>query len=76
MPAGAVQVPDEPGGPRSAEHLPDQRNARARSRNAPPDLFCRIIKPPDHPAAHFRCRGQILAALAGEIQPGDRLVEV
>jgi hypothetical protein len=39
-------------------------------------LFCRIIKPLDHPAAHFRCRGQILAALAGGIQPGDRLIQV
>ena len=48
----------------------------AHSRNAPPNLLGSIIKPLDHPAAHFRCRTQILATLAGGVEPGNGLIEV
>jgi hypothetical protein len=47
-----------------------------RSRNAPPNLFRRIIQTPDHSAAHFRCRTQVLASLIRGIQPSNSLIEI
>jgi hypothetical protein len=39
-------------------------------------VFRRIIKPPDHAAAHFHNRTQILATLAGGIESGNGLIEI
>jgi hypothetical protein len=36
----------------------------------------RLIKSPDHPAAHLRCWAQIFAALTRRIQAGNGLIEV
>lgn len=48
----------------------------AHSRNAPPNLLCRFIKPPDHPVTHLRRWTKVLASLTRGIQPGDDLIQV
>jgi hypothetical protein len=47
-----------------------------QSRNAPQNLFRRVIKSPDRPAAHLCRRTQVLASLTRGIQPGDGLIEI